>query len=129
MRQRNRHRRPSQVLDLVLAPDKRFQRETWQKALDRQSPDGNQHARTHEPKLIVQPGRAVRALDWRRYAIAAAARTRARITACNRRDVDATARRFLVQPDLRQPTKKRVASSSGKRPAPRAPALAARLPN
>src|SRR5256714_2435249 len=129
MRQRNRHRRPSQVLDLVLAPDELFQRETWQKALDRQSPDGNQHPRTHEPKLIVQPGRAVRALGWRRYAIAAAARTRARITACNRCDVDAPARCFLVQSDLRQPTKKRVASSSGKRATSRALDLSGCLPN
>src|SRR5205085_7834344 len=112
MRQRNRHRRPSQVLDLVLAPDKLFQRETWQKALDRQSPDGNQHARTHEPKLIVQPGRAVRALDWRRYAIAAAARTRARITAANRRDVDATARRVRVTRDLRRPPDTPLAGQS-----------------
>src|SRR4051812_24334411 len=103
------------------------QRQLGQESFDRQPSHRNQEPRSDDPQLGVEPVGAALLLDARRYAIAAAARMRARKAPRHRRDVDLPSGAGLVESGPLEPAEKRLARSSGERDAARGLHLARRL--
>jgi len=105
------------ALDPMLAANQLLEGQSWQEALDRESPDGKEEPRSEQAKLVVQPAGAGGALCRRRHAVASATWTRAGITTRDRGDIDPLARCGFVEANSLEPAEERLARTARECPA------------
>jgi hypothetical protein len=117
MREGNGDRPAAQMLDVVLATYEFVERDSREEALDGEASHRNHETWPDQTKLIVEPARAVRPLDWRRNTIPSAAGTWPRITARYRGDINPVPRGSFVETDALQPAKERLPGAAGERAA------------
>src|SRR4051812_24941080 len=93
--------------------DDAFERRRWKEASERQLADRDDHLRTDDGKLALQPSSACILFFARRNTVAASARIRAGIASRHGRDVDAAPSRRLIDTGSSEPAEQSLARSAG----------------
>src|SRR5688572_26166587 len=129
VRQRNQCHTTPPHSRMVHAPDQPIKGLGVEKAIDRQTPNGNDQRWPNQVELGVEPRRAVRLLLERWHAVSASRATGAGIASRDRRDVDLATKGRLIQTCALQPPEQRTSGAAGECATILDFALSRRLPN